>query len=207
MIDLSVVGHPGSTTLDTTAPLALAPVREGAATERQSLPEMFAQHFAFVWRSVRRLGISESNADDAAQEVFVVAMRKHDRIEPGREKAFLFGTAIRIASDMRRAAARRRDRVAIADDIGAHAVSGADAPDSMVDQKRGRELLDRCMDALSDELRAVFILFELEEMSGAAIAELLAIPPGTVASRLRRARAEFRERVRRIAPDQEANDV
>lgn len=192
-------GHSEADTLERIAPLALAPVQSATATERQSLPDMFEQHFDFVWRSVRRFGVPEASADDAAQEVFVVAMRKHDRIEPGREKAFLFGTAMRVASDLRRAAGRRRDSVAAADDVGERAVSAADAPDAMVDQKRDRELLERCIEGLSDELRAVFVLFELEGMTAAAVAEMLAIPPGTVASRLRRAREDFRQRVRAIA--------
>lgn len=197
-------GHSQSATLDRIAPLALAPV-QSTATERQSLPDMFAQHFDFVWRSVRRFGVPEANADDAAQEVFVVALRKHDRIEPGREKAFLFGTAMRVASDLRRAAGRRRDSIAAADDVGERAVSAVDAPDTMVDQKRDRELLDRCIEGLPDELRAVFVLFELEGMTAAAVAELLAIPPGTVASRLRRAREDFRQRVRTIARGREVH--
>lgn len=209
MINPRLAGHPGAATLETIAPaagpLALAPVRSGAAAERQSLADMFAQHFDFVWRSVRRFGVPEASADDAAQEVFLVAMRKHDRIDPGREKAFLFGTAMRVASDARRAHARRRDQVAATDDTGSSAVSVADPPDAMVDQKRARELLDRCIAGMSDELRAVFVLFELEGMTAAGIAELLAIPPGTVASRLRRAREEFRERVRQIPTDQEAH--
>lgn len=47
------------------------------------------------------------------------------------------------------------------------------------------------------ELRVVFVLNEVEELTGPEIAELLDIPVGTVASRLRRARALFEEKVRR----------
>jgi RNA polymerase sigma-70 factor, ECF subfamily len=209
VIDSRSTGHMHGANLDPIAPargpLALASAR-AAPTERLTVREMFAQHFDFVWRSVRRFGVPAASADDAAQEVFLVAMRKHHHIEPGREKAFLFGTAMRVASDVRRAAARRRDRVADADDPAARAVADADAPDAIVDQKRARELLERCIDAMTDDLRVVFVLFELEGMTAAAIAELLAIPAGTVASRLRRARDEFRDRVRKLAPSAESRD-
>ncbi len=60
------------------------------------------RHFEFVWRSVRRLGVPPGDADDAAQEVFVVAARKLDALEPERERSFLFGTAVRVASTRRR---------------------------------------------------------------------------------------------------------
>ena len=59
-------------------------------------------------------------------------------------------------------------------------------------------MLDGVLHAMEEDLRAVFVLFELEEMPTAEIATLLAIPPGTVASRLRRAREEFEVQVARI---------
>jgi RNA polymerase sigma-70 factor (ECF subfamily) len=51
---------------------------------------------------------------------------------------------------------------------------------------------------MNTDLRTVFVLYEFEEMSMAEIAISLRIPQGTVASRLRRARADFRERVHRL---------
>src|SRR5689334_22235625 len=85
-----------------------APARPAVAVAVDRLSEMFHHHYDFVWRSVRRLGVPPDAVDDAAQEVFVVASRKLDSIELGKEKAFLFGTAMRVASDTRRAAQRRR---------------------------------------------------------------------------------------------------
>ena len=62
----------------------------------------------FVWRVFRRLGLSGADADDAAQEVFVVAARRQSELVKGRERSFLYGTALRVASNRRRAI-RRRD--------------------------------------------------------------------------------------------------
>src|SRR5438093_6065586 len=69
------------------------------------LAAMFEAHFALVWRSLRRLGVHPDAVDDAAQEVFVVASRRLAAIENGKEKAFLLGTALRVAADARRASA------------------------------------------------------------------------------------------------------
>lgn len=197
MINPRASGHPAAFAVDPlAAPLtAVSPAVTHAA--RPTLQELFDAHVDFVWRSVRRLGVPEAGVDDAVQEVFLVVMRRLDHIDPGREKAFLFGTAIRVASDARRAL-RRRGRVTTDDAALAVATSPVPGPDALVDQKRDRALLEACIDTLPEDLRVVFILFELEEMTAAAIADLLALPAGTVASRLRRARAAFRAAVTRI---------
>lgn len=170
-----------------------------AADPRADVHELFDAHFEFVWRTVRRFGVPAPQVDDAVQEVFLVAMRRRAAIEPGREQAFLFGTAMRIAAGLRRTHARRRDQVAADDALVAEAPSPAPGQDALLDQKRARALLEACIEVLPDDLRAVFILYELEGMTAAAIAELLALPPGTVASRLRRARESFRAAVARAA--------
>jgi RNA polymerase sigma-70 factor (ECF subfamily) len=72
------------------------------------------------------------------------------------------------------------------------------SPEEVADQHRARALLDEVLDAMSMELRAVFVLFELEEMQTSEIAAVLDLPAGTVASRLRRAREEFQGIVARI---------
>jgi len=167
-------------------------------TDEQRLTAMFNAHFDFVWRSLRRLGVAEPAVDDAAQEVFVVASRRLASIEHGKEKAFLFGTAVRVASDARRRLGRRRDRLA-----GDRAVDPPDpgpAQDELLDRKRARALLDEIMAGLPDEARPVFVLHELEGMTMAEIAACLEIPPGTVASRLRRAREAFHAAIARARP-------
>jgi RNA polymerase sigma-70 factor (ECF subfamily) len=159
------------------------------------LSEMFHRHYDFVWRSVRRLGVAPDAVDDATQEVFMVASRKLDSIELGKEKAFLFGTAIRVASDTRRAVLRRRQSPA---DDAVEAVDATPALDELVDQKRARQILDDLILQLPEDTRPVFVLFELEGMTMAKIASYLDLPAGTVASRLRRARELFAAYVARL---------
>src|SRR5688572_19191867 len=83
---------------------------KSAAHERElRLRELVSGHFEFVWRSVKRLGVAPGDADDAAQQVFLVASDRLADIAPGRERAFLFGTALKIAARHRRTAERRRE--------------------------------------------------------------------------------------------------
>jgi RNA polymerase sigma-70 factor (ECF subfamily) len=58
--------------------------------------------FAFVWRCLRRLGLRAGEADDGAQQVFLVAAWRIEDIEPGRERAFLFSIAMHVAAKARR---------------------------------------------------------------------------------------------------------
>lgn len=167
------------------APRALAP--DGLSSEAR-LRALFDTQLDFVWRSLRRLGVPELTVDDATQEVFLVVSRRLGEIEPGRERSFLFATALRVASTARRSAARR----GVHDDAEVEQlVDHAPGPEELADRKRARDVLDRVLAALDLDLRAVFVLYELEEMTMAEIAVTLDLPPGTVASRLRRAREAF----------------
>ena len=152
------------------------------------------EHHAFTWRCLRRLGLSPADADDAAQRVFVVAAARYGDIAAGSERAFLFRTAAHVAAKVRRSAGRRPETLQ-ADS----SQERDDAPlaDELVDQRRARELLDRVLSELPQDLAAVIILFEIEGLTSAEVALALELRPGTVASRLRRARAEIEQRVTR----------
>jgi RNA polymerase sigma-70 factor (ECF subfamily) len=167
-----------------------------AAHPSVRLRGLFDAYYDVIWRSLRRLGVPAAAVDDAAQEVFMVAARRIEDIEVGRERAFLFGTAVRVASDERRSRARRRESVVEeAIDLAADPLPSLE---ELADQKHAREMLDRVLEAMPIDLRAVFVLFEMEGMTMAEIAPSLDLAPGTVASRLRRAREWFERTVQRI---------
>jgi RNA polymerase sigma-70 factor, ECF subfamily len=175
--------------------LPVEPVGSVALAPERRLRELFDVHFEFVWRSLRRLGVATAVIDDAAQEVFLVASRRLGDIQLGSERSFLFATAMRIASDARRRASKRQ---LVGEEALEHASDPTPGPDELADRRRQRELLDRVLAAMELDLRAVFVLYELEEMTMAEIATTLGLAPGTVASRLRRARDEFRATVTRM---------
>ena len=159
------------------------------------LPALFDANVDFVWRSVRRLGVPEAWADDATQQVFVIAQQKITTIGAGHERAFLFRVAVNVASHVRRAGARRRE--VLGQDEGL-LVDTSPAQDVVLDDRRARALLDEVLDTLGDDLRTVFVLCDLEEITMADVAAMLGVPGGTVASRLRRARVAFHEEARRL---------
>ena len=177
--------------------------KDSAQAERDArVTAVVRAHHDFIWRLLRRLGIPESNVDDALQQVFCIAARRIADIAPGSERSFLFGSALRVASDQRRSAAQRERSTAVLADQ----VDPRPSPEEQVDASRKRALLDEILDGMAMELRTVLVLFELEQMTKSEVAELLAIPVGTAVSRLRRAREEFKAAVqRRRARDAFAN--
>jgi RNA polymerase sigma-70 factor (ECF subfamily) len=171
-----------------------APAKSGAESSVARLRRIVDVHYDALWRTLRYLGVPDAGVDDAAQQALCILARRLDDIEVGSERAFLFATAVRVASEARRAA--RRNRAEPCEGIDAFAAPG-EGPEELVDQRRAQEMLRRIVDAMPAELRVVFVLFEIEELSLSEIADVLGIPAGTAASRLRRSRESFRSFVKR----------
>jgi RNA polymerase sigma-70 factor (ECF subfamily) len=182
-----------SGTLERRSEIALAATGDVGEVYAISAPirlrTAIVENYEFIWRSLRRLGVAQSSAEDAAQQVLVVFARRFGDVRPGAERAFLFATAIRVAADYRKKQRRSRE-VPDSDGLDDHA-SLAPPADQLIDRGRARELLDRVLEEMPIDLRSVLILFEIENITMAVIAEMLELPPGTVASRIRRARAMF----------------
>jgi RNA polymerase sigma-70 factor (ECF subfamily) len=142
----------------------------------------------FIWRLLRRLGVPESSVDDMTQQVFCIAARRVEDIKPGSERSFLFGAALRVASDCRRSR-EFRDRP---QEDPPEEIDPGPNPEELTEKRQRRALLQETLMAMPIELRTLIILFELDQMTKAEVAELLGIPEGTAVSRLRRAREEFK---------------
>jgi len=180
------------------APLAesCSAVRPRETVDRNArLARLVAAHFDFIWRLLRRLGFERSEADDAAQEVFLVALGRLDVIAPENERTFLYGTALRVASNARRRTRRQREAP---EELLDHRQATGVPPDEGADLARACALLDEILRQLPEELARILILAEIEELEGREIAQLEDIPPGTVASRLRRARELVRKKLARL---------
>jgi RNA polymerase sigma-70 factor, ECF subfamily len=162
-------------------------------SEGERLRLLVRHHFEPVGRLLRALGVREAEVDDAAQQTFVILARRIAELPPGAERMFVYRTALYVAAHARRALARSRE--VLQDD--AAWISDRPSPDELIDQRRARECLDSILETMPVELRTVLVLFEIDEMPIADIAALLNLPVGTAASRLRRAREDFEQRVLR----------
>jgi RNA polymerase sigma-70 factor (ECF subfamily) len=163
-----------------------------ARTRETRLRRMVDEHIDFVARVLRNAGTPPAEVDDEVQRTFITAARRLNDVRPGSEKSFLLQIALNLAAHARRTLARRRE---VGADQVPELVDIRATPEQLTDQMQVRQLLDRVLDQMDADLRTVFVLYEFEEMNMAEISGVLGIPQGTVASRLRRARVDFRGRV------------
>ncbi len=168
-------------------------VRE--ATRDARCARLLRDNLDFIARTLRRLGVAEADVEDATQRVFVVAADRLDHIEADRERSFLFGTAKRIAMATRRT---RTARLEEPEEAASAVADPSPDPEQALGRRRARQLLDEILDAMPMELREIFVMYELEQLTMAEIATLVEVPAGTVASRLRRARELFQEATNRL---------
>jgi len=170
--------------------------RESDEERAERLRTIVREHFANVWRFLRHLGFASHVVDDTVQDLFLLVLRRLDDVLPGSERAFLFAAAIRIATKMVGKGAREMpvgDRVA----VPLQPVETAATPETLLADERARQLLMSLLSGLEERQRAVFVMYEIEELTVPEIAEVLDLPVGTVTSRLRAAREDFRARLAR----------
>ena len=171
---------------------AVAPMVE-VEVELPSFDEVYAAHFAFVWRVLRTFGVPVAGLEDAAQDVFVVVHRRLPEFE-GRAAVttWLFAIARRIACTHRRKQGRDNRSEPIADDDFA---SPTDTFAALSRAQASATVL-AILDTMDDDKRAVFALVELEQLSVPEVAKLLDLNLNTTYSRLRIARQHFEAKVR-----------
>ena len=168
------------------------------ATTELHVKDVYREHFGFVWRSLRHLGVAESDVEDGVQDVFVVVHAKLATFEHRAQlTTWIYGICIHVAQARRRRAHVRRELPTDPQDMPVDAAEGARADDAY-ERREAEDMLDEILDTLPIEQRAVFTLFELEGRTCEEIAQLCAIPIGTVYSRLRLAREAFKRASARL---------
>lgn len=172
-------------------------VQGPALTATPSFDSVVAEHGPYLWRVLRRLGVRTADVEDVWQETFIVVHRKLDGFE-GRAsvRTWLSAIAVRVASDYRNRAHRRREQAT--DEVPEHDPHPATQHEDMVDQER-RALLDRLLAELKPEQRDVIALYEFAELPMQEVATALGCPLQTAYSRLHAARRALEQAARREA--------
>jgi len=177
-----------------------APAGDPTLTPRR----LYDSHFSFVWRNLRRLGVPDVLLEDAAQDVFLVVHRRWSSFDAGWSsvQTWLFGILMRVARNHRRSLRRRGAwLVASTDDTQTTTsrVASAEAgPADLVARREAAVLLDRLLDGLDDDKRAVLVLVDVEQLSVPEAAEALDVNLNTAYWRLRAARKLIEKALGRI---------
>lgn len=157
---------------------------------------LYDDQVAFVWRNLRRLGVTPGDVEDRVQEVFVVAHRRLASYEERGHgpRAWLFQIVLRVASEWRRHRRRHPEDV---DGGLAQELERTEADQTeLLARREALDQLDVALASLDVDKRAVLVLHEIEEMTAPEIAESLALPVNTVYSRLRVARQQLEAALR-----------
>ena len=154
-----------------------------AAPSAPPFATVYDEHARFVWRVLGRLGVARPDLEDVCQEVFLVVHRRLGEFE-GRStlRTWIYGIALRCASDYRRRTSRRGAMANVIE------VSVAGSQLDELDARDARATLDRLLELLDPEKREVFVLFELEELSMVEVVDVVGCPLQTGYSRLHAAR-------------------
>lgn len=155
-------------------------------SETIDVAELYDAHADFVWRSLYRLGVPRADLPDLLQDVFVTLHRRRSELQASSPRGLLWSIAVGRVRNHRRRAHRSETLSASPPDVG-----GATDPERALEQARSRERGRRLLESLDPEKRAVFVMFEVEGLSGKEIATKLSLPLGTVHSRLHAARREL----------------
>jgi RNA polymerase sigma-70 factor, ECF subfamily len=155
---------------------------------RSTFDALYEDHFDFVWRNLRRLGVPLAQLDDALQDVFVVVHRRlAEAVLGDNPRPWLFAITFRVAREHRRSFRRKGD----ADPLPPDVRDAGPTPEDVALQREALRALDDALSHLDDDKRAVFIMADIEQMTAPEIALSLDVKLNTVYSRLRLARAEF----------------
>lgn len=157
-----------------------------------------------LYPTVFRLTGCAEDAQDLLQDAFLRAFQKLDRFRGGSSfYTWLYRIAVNLALSGRR---RRRGAVRLAEGCRGDPLDPADDteqtdPTRPAEQAERDALVQRALDALAPDHRAVVVLKDLDGLRYEQVAAVLGVPIGTVRSRLHRARCELRERLRGVADE------
>jgi len=154
-----------------------------------------------VWRNLRRLGVPDTILEDAAQDVFLVVHRRWDSFDSrwSSVETWLFGILMRVARNHRRSLRRRAWAIPSSmGDVIEVVPSPAAGPAELVARREAVALLDRLLDSLDEDKRAIIVLVDIEQLSVPQAAESLEVNLNTAYWRLRTARTQLRKSLARV---------
>jgi RNA polymerase sigma-70 factor (ECF subfamily) len=182
-------------TIDRAAPAiekACVARRAPQASGPAQFASVFHAHAPFAWRLLRRLGVADRDAHDVCHDVFVVVHRKLAHIGAQSSiRSFVYGVCVRAASDYRRSARVRLERLSDPMDEADEAWF-SNLPDEQVERRLATAFLMSLLERMEETKREVFVLYEMDELTMAEVADIVGCPVQTAYSRLHAARKEIR---------------
>ena len=171
-----------------------------SCVDAPSFLEVYDTYVDFVWRTARRLGVSDASIDDVVQETFLVVHRRLEDASAAAMRSWVYGITVRVVRNHRRARARRSPHEAQGAWADPDLIADGESkgPFDLASRAEAAQLLHHLLGKLDDDKREAFVLVELEQLTVPEAAVALATNPNTLASRLRLAREEFEAAAHRL---------
>lgn len=168
---------------------------DGTGASSPDFRAIYESEATYVFATLRRLGVPESDLPDVTHDVFVTVVRRLADYDHSRAlRPWLFGIAYRLAADYRRLARHKHE----VSDASSDPPDAAPAADEQLAEEQTRRLVIDALQCIDHDRRGIFIMHDLDEQPMAEVATVFAIPVNTAYSRLRVARKEFEAAVRRL---------
>lgn len=174
-----------------------------ADARRVQIAALYATHADFVVRIARQLGAPAGEVEDVVHEVFLVLHRRLADYSDARGsmRGWLYGITRNVVHGHRRSATRSEQRLRLLPDP-----EPRPGPDDHLAQARAGAAVDAFLAGLDEDRRMVFALIDIEGLSAPEVAGALGVNINTIYSRLRLARQQFNEYVRRLHGERRAPD-
>jgi len=159
------------------------------------LEELYRDHMAFAWRTVRYLGVPSADAEDVVHEVFIVVGRRLGDYDPKYSaRSWIGGITRNIVMHYHRKNVRSDRKIA---SMEAPSETSPE-PEEAIQRREAAAFLESFLALLDDDKREAFVLGELEGLSTPEIAQIVGSNVNTVYSRLRTARQAFQRSIERL---------
>lgn len=176
----------------------MTPAPRSVTSEPARFEALFEAELPYVWTSLRRLGVHARDLEDVAHEVFLAVYRRIAELDASRSpRPWLFAFALRHAADYRRLARHRAEL--LGDDDPPRPPDSSPTVEEALSRRERAAFVERALEALDMDRRAVVILHDLDEVPMPEVARTLGIPLNTGYSRLRTGREELAAVLRREA--------
>lgn len=160
-----------------------------AVEASDSFEQVYASYFRFSWRVLLHLGVPRDGLDDAAQELWLVVHRRLTHFEQRSQlKTWLFGIALNVARNHRRSELRR----ARGETPPAELLPRVPDPEMLHAAQQAWVRVQRFLETLDEQRRAIFVCSLLEQMSPAETAEATGLDVTAVYHRTRSLRQSFK---------------
>jgi RNA polymerase sigma-70 factor, ECF subfamily len=166
-----------------------APRESKGGVDTLAFEQLYLLYFGFTWRVLGHLGVPQHAIDDAVQELWLVVHRRLPAFEARSSlKTWLFGIALNVARNHRRAEDRRQRNLP---DL---AFTGAPLdPELIREGREAWERVQRFLVTLDEQRRAIFVCNLLENLSANETAEATCVEVSTVYQRVRSLRQSFKQ--------------